>query len=186
MMMGTEMQRSARDIAAADRAQRLLQAGRHADALRVAQDVLSQDPQQIGALETMAKALWHLGRFEELVRTLRRLVVLNPYEPGYHSLLGTVYQSMGQCGEAVEAFSRCATGNGTEGEMARESIAALQEWQGGLVAELLTSDPVFRAHYAQNPDLACRQRGFAFSERNSSAENWLPEQAVVSLHNRPS
>lgn len=173
-------------VLAADRAQRLLQVGRHQEAIHHAERVLVSEPAHVGALETLAKALWHTGQYDPLLPILRRLIEINPYEPGYYSLLGAVYQSLGQCGAAVRAYARCVDCPGTEGANARERIAALQEWETGLIADLIASDIVFRAQYAQDPALACSQRGFEFHQELTAGEAWLPDHAVAASFVRPS
>src|SRR5437868_6340463 len=81
------------------------------------QSILADDPSHVAALEVLAKALWQAGDCDALLATIDRLLELNPYEPGYHSLRGAALQSTGKLGEAVRAFSRA---EGTE-----EAIAEL-------------------------------------------------------------
>jgi len=160
--------------------------GRYADAERRARALLQADPGHIGGLETLAKVQWHLGKYEELLSTLDRLIGLNPYEPGYHALRGATHQALGQCGQAVVAFSRCAEGSSPEAASAREQIAELQEWERFLVSDLLERDPVFAADYAHDPQAACRKRGFEFVEQSTTSENWVPPVPAVVLWTRPS
>lgn len=165
-------------------AEQMLRLGRHQDAERKSRAVLGQDPEHIGALETLAKVQWHQGKFNELLPTLDRLVALNPYEPGYHSLRGAVHQALGHCGEAVKAFSRCADADGPEAAGAREQIADLQDWERFLVSQLIETDPVFRADYAHDPREACRRRGFEFVEETH--DSWMPASNVAAVWVRPS
>ena len=140
--------------------------------------ILADDPNHVGALEVLAKALWQAGDCETLLTTLDRLILLNPYEPGYHALRGAAYQSLGRLGDAVNSFSR-AKGN-------EEALAELQEWQAELVANLIYEDRVFRAQYAQDPKAACLARGFAFTESPAQAK-WLSERReTTALYTRPS
>ncbi len=164
----------------------LLKLGRHQEAERRARGILDRDPEHIGALETLAKVQWHLGKFEALVPTLDRLLALNPYEPGYHALRGATHQAQGQCGKAVVDYSRCAEGDTPEAETARENIADIQEWERFLVSDLLERDPVFCADYFHDPKEACRKRGFEFVEDLAASEPWVPATPAVVLWARPS
>ena len=64
----------------------------------------------------------------------------------------------------------------------------LQKWQGGLVESLLHEDPRFRIEYAQDPEAACRARGFAFRVDAASNEGWIrhDRETRVAAYARPS
>jgi tetratricopeptide (TPR) repeat protein len=160
----------------------LMRTGRHEDAAQAAKELISVDPTNLAAFEMLAKCLWQAGKMEEVVDATRRLIVLNPYEPGYHALQGSALQVLGRYGEAVRAYSRAGNEPGV-----REALADLLDWQGCLVAELLASDTVFRAHYAQSPAEACATRGFVFLEPEARSDNWiLSGERRDSLYIRPS
>ncbi len=147
---------------------------------REARQILASDPTHVGAMEVLAKALWQSCEFTELLPVIERLIVLNPYEPGYHSLRGAVYQALGRYGDAVRSMERGAKTD--DGRAIRE----IQEWQADLVAVLLQEDTVFRAHYAQDPERACLDRGFAF-ESTPQSERWLSEKQIpAQMYTRPS
>ena len=146
-----------------------------------ARALLRRDSSQVGALEVLAKSLWQLSRYDELLVSLSTLIRLNPYEPGYHALRGAVYQALGRTGEALKSFSR------VNSDVASASIQELREWQGTLIAEMLQDDLVFRTHYAQDPESACRARGFEFLPNYNAGESWLAKpQAQLASFTRPS
>jgi tetratricopeptide (TPR) repeat protein len=164
------------------RAVELLALGDFDGAAQAAHAVLREDPGHVGALETLVKALWKEGRYPQVLPVIARLVRLNPYEPGYHTLRGAALQCLGRYGEAMRAYRRASSMKD-----AGLALQDLQTWQGELVAELIQSDPVFRAHYAQNPVEACESRGFAFgasAEEESHQLSPAALRAVVSV--RPS
>jgi tetratricopeptide (TPR) repeat protein len=161
----------------------LLSSGDPKQAICVARQILRQDRSQVGALEVLAKALWQLSRYDELLTTLSTLIRLNPYEPGYHSLRGAAYQAIGRTGEAIKSFARAAE----DSEIASASVDELREWQSSLIADLLSEDLVFQAHYAQDPEEACRARGFEFLPDYRTGESWLANpQAQAAVFTRPS
>ncbi|MGV3618650.1 MAG: tetratricopeptide repeat protein [Fimbriimonas sp.] len=129
--------------------------GDHAQALTTIDRLLAEEPDHLGALELKARCQWQVGEHQALTATLRRLIALNPYEPGYHALLGSALQCLGRYGEAAQSLERAA---GTPGQ--EETLSDLRAWQAGLVAEMLQDDPIFRAHYRQDPRAACASRGF--------------------------
>jgi hypothetical protein len=52
---------------------------------------------------------------------------------------------------------------------------------------MVATDPVFRAHYAQNPAQACSSRGFSFLAGSPPRDRWLPGlEHRNSLFTRPS
>jgi tetratricopeptide (TPR) repeat protein len=124
----------------------------------------------LGALETLAKALWRLGRFEQVISATDKLLSLNSYEPGYHALRGAALQVLGRYGEACQAYDR-------SGELPNcaEALRELQAWQAELLVEMLQTDPVFKASYRQDPKRACEAKGFRFVEQ--IAAEWHPSQA---------
>lgn len=165
------------------RAEYLLTAGDPDAAIGCARAILRRDSDQIGALEVLAKSLWQLSRYEELLVALQTMIRLNPYEPGYYSLRGAVYQALGRTGEAIKCFARA----GTNSETSSASIEELRDWQGTLIAGLLQDDLVFRTHYAQDPEAACRAKGFEFLPEFRLGESWLAKpQAQLAAFTRPS
>lgn len=163
------------------RADLALRCGNYKEAAGLAQKIVHADPTNVGALETLAKALWQTGAHEEVLGVVTRLISLNPYEPGYHTLRGAALQCLGRYGDSVRAFNRAqATPESAE------AIRDLHSWQAALIREMLVSDPVFRAQYERDPEQACAARGFEFvSERRS--ERWLAAEADrAALFTRPS
>jgi tetratricopeptide (TPR) repeat protein len=160
----------------------LVRLGRHRDAAEAAEQVLQTDPNNLAAMEIWAKMLWQTGQIQAVVDATRRLILLNPYEPGYHVLQASALQCLGRYGEAAHAYQRAGDAPGV-----KDAIADLNSWQAGLVAEMIANDPVFRAHYAQNPANACAARGFSFLGGTPSPERWLVgSERRQSLFTRPS
>lgn len=160
-----------------------LEQARIEQAIACARGVLSQDPNHLGGLELLARAQWRGGEYEAGLDTLRHLIRLNPYEPGYQFLAGGVHQALGHYGEAVRAYTRCLS---SENEQLRRSAATaireLEAWQETLIAELLKSNRTFRSEYAAEPMEACRKMGFGFTSRSSEVAEALSsrgDSAVV-------
>jgi hypothetical protein len=157
-----------------DRAEAALRAGQFEDSVHIARTVTSTDPTHVGALEILASALWQSSKYSELLETIRTLTRLNPYEPGYHALTGAALQCLGRYGESVRAFSR-----GAEAPGSTNAVRVLHSWQASLVRELIETDAVFKAHYAQDPCGACSSRGFEFAPEIRT-DPWLPNGPVKS------
>jgi tetratricopeptide (TPR) repeat protein len=149
-------------------------------ALAILDRVLAERDDHLGALELRARCEWQMGAHEPLVATLRRLIAINPYEPGYHALLGSALQCLGRYGEAARSLERAT---GTPGQ--EEALSDLRAWQAGLIAELIQSDPVFRAHYRQNPHAACASRGFHVAAE-ASQPLMVGRTERAALYTRPS
>jgi cytochrome c-type biogenesis protein CcmH/NrfG len=183
--MGRESTRNvaARHARAAvlSRAEALLQVRDAWNAAVLAKAVLKVDRDHVGALEVLARALWQENRFAELIVTLKHMIRLDPYEPGYRSLLGASYQCLGMYGEAVKAFAACAAAQNQDAQRpAKLAIAEIQDWQSRLVADMLRDDPAFRAEYSRNPREACRARGFEFlSDGEALSEPWVPDRSEL-------
>ena len=167
---------------ALDHASSLLKFSRYPEAREVARKIVSEDPKHVGALEILAKALWQCSEYNEVLLVLRRLIVVNPYEPGYRALQGAALQCLGRYGEAARAFAQSS-----ELPSSQEALDELRSWQAGLVQEMLKADPVFQAHYLRDPMDACLCRGFDFVEDERRADRWLGTPAIrAELYIRPS
>jgi tetratricopeptide (TPR) repeat protein len=160
----------------------LVRMGRYAAAATAVQEFLLTDPHNLAALEILAKMQWQTCRMQAVVDTTRRLIVLKPYEPGYHVLQASALQCLGRYGEAARSYQRA--GDSPE---VQDAVDDLNAWQGAIVAEMLSSDAVFRAHYAQNPADACAARGFSFLGGTPVSERWIVgSEKRESLFTRPS
>jgi tetratricopeptide (TPR) repeat protein len=163
------------------RADAALKTGQAQHAADLAGGILEEDSKHLGALETFAKSLWRASRFEQVVAATDRLLALNPYEPGYHALRGAALQALGRYAEAIECFDRSRDLPGSV-----DALRELQIWQAGLLSELLSADPVFKASYAQNPQKACEAKGFKFLEEKAQDQWHTPEFDRTWSYSRPS
>ncbi|MEA2553812.1 MAG: hypothetical protein QOJ65_1988 [Fimbriimonadaceae bacterium] len=161
-------------------AEALLQARDAVQAASVAKRILRRDPTHVGALEVLARAQWQQQRFEDLVDTTRSLTALDPYNPGYHMLLGAAYQCLGLFGEATKAYARASTADKAEAERSFKLIAELRDWQANLLSTLLQDDPAFRAAYSRDPKAACQSKGFEFLEAQTQ-DVWVREEAASAV-----
>jgi tetratricopeptide (TPR) repeat protein len=165
-----------------------LENGHYQAALAQARVILRSDPNHLGALELQARAHWRQGDYAQALDALRHLIRLNPYEPGYHFLRAGALQAQGHYGEAVRAYARCLNGeNETLAQSAAAAIRQLEDWQEGVIAELLKEDACFRAEYAQDAMAACRKRGFAFAAEDAkTALDMAAVQLPAAEYGRPS
>ena len=157
----------------------LLDEGKYKDAARQAKAALAADPNHLGALELLARALWRAGEYEYSLDALRHVIRLNPYEPAYHYMRAVALQSLGHYGEAIRAFSRCVDGPEKLSQTVAASIRDLESWQETLIAEMLKSDAAFRQKYAMDPMKACHEKGFAFAAEDVAVTMRLHEREAA-------
>lgn len=100
------------------------------DALRTCGEVLQNDPDHLGALETLAKAQWLGGQYKEVVATTNRLLRLNPHEPGYRFTRGMAYLSLGQLHRSAEDLRRAyvQSGNAAFKSQVASALDAVELW----------------------------------------------------------
>jgi tetratricopeptide (TPR) repeat protein len=132
-------------------ASRDLQKGKYTAAMLTCSRLLDADPTHLGALELLAKCLWVKQDFVALEQATRRLIALNPYEPGYFGLRGMALRALGRYGEAAHALRR------DPGSV--NHLADLEAFQTSLVRDLIEQDAVFAAQYAKSPELATKAKG---------------------------
>lgn len=159
--------------------------GSWADAIHAARSILREDQNHIPALEVLATALWRTGHIGQALRISDRLVRLNPYEPGYFHLRGSLYEQLGRYADAVYAYRRAIESSRDVSFQNRveQSLEILEQWEATLVAQLLEDDLTFACQYQMDPVEACRSRGFEFSwhPREWSRPRHLPVAHVTPL-----
>ena len=169
------------------RAEASLQRGESEAAVRIAKRLLRGDRRNLAAHELLARALWNLHRYEDVVAATRRLILLDPYNPGYRSLQGVALQCLGKFGMAVRAFAEAARLEPKERQSSDAVIAELRARQSAIIADLLAEDAGFAARYARNPRAACESRGFEMLESSEGIRAWvLARPQAAELRARPS
>jgi Flp pilus assembly protein TadD len=160
------------------RAERHLAKSEVGVALDLLQQVVDVDANHVGALEVMAKCLWRTEDFVQLERVTNQLTVLNPFEPGYHSLRGMALRALGRYGEAAKALAR--------DPQAAAQLTDLEAFQATLVKDLLASDPTFAASYNQDAEKALQERGFHFVQQETALAWVAANTPQVRIYSRPS
>ena len=153
------------------KAERLLNLNEFEQASSLVCSVLSETPDNLGALEVQAKLQWKQQDFRALVRTTARLIVLNPFEPGYHGLRGMALRALGLYGEAAKSLERDPN--------AAKQLLDLECFQAALIKDTIKHDQVFAAKYAKDPVKALTEKGFYFKEREAALA-WVSQQVNAS------
>ena len=168
------------------RAEVLLQARDAAAASKLARKILRTDRSHVGALEVLARSLWQQQQFDELISVTRRLIKLDPYNPGYHMLRGAAFQCLSMFGEATKAYARASANNNTkDADRSMQLISELRDWQANLLSTLLEEDPAFRAAYSRDPQAACQAKGFEFLD-GLPPRRWSRSLSADAIVARPS
>ncbi len=152
-------------------------------AARACRTFIRKNPRHLPALEMLVQCQWHLADLEAVIRTAKRLLRLNSYEPGYLLLRGMAYQALGCCGSAGQDFQRAMSEskNPVFRQRVSAAIEILDEWQAELVAQLLALDDAFDIAFSLDPVTACRQRGFEFSWTGNDGGSRSPQPTWESI-----
>src|SRR5918999_1896722 len=108
-------------------AQAALQAGDHAEVLRLTDEVLAERPGDDAAHELRARALLALGRLDEAEDDAQDAVRLDPDEVRYRDLLAQVLSRRGAHREAAAEYGRLAR---NAPRLAEWTVAEAQERLG--------------------------------------------------------
>lgn len=100
----TSMMKRIRDLQ--DRVTKLVQERAWIDARKQATTLRRLEPENLIALETLARANWHLGEGRKTLEILRTLRTINPHEPGYLTLEGACHERLGQFAAAAGAYGQ--------------------------------------------------------------------------------
>lgn len=168
------------------RAEVLLQSRDALGASKLAKKILRADRTHVGALEVLARSLWQQQQFEDLISITRRLIRLDPYNPGYHMLRGAAFQCLSMFGEATKAYARAtAHGSSPDADRSMQLISELRDWQANLLSTLLEEDPAFRVAYSRDPQAACQSKGFEFVDM-TPPNSWGRDSLAANATTRPS
>ena len=111
-----------------------VRAGRHADVLRLTDEILAETPGNDAAHEYRARSLLELGRLDEAERHAQDAVRLDPDEIRYRELLAEVLSRAGAHREAAAEFGRLARNDPAQPAWdlaeARERLGAAQPAMG--------------------------------------------------------
>lgn len=101
-------------------------------AMEMCLEVLRDDPDHLGALETLVKAQWLAGQYREVIATAGHLLRLNPYEPGYRYTRGMALMSIGQLRRSAEDLELAYTQSkdATFKTQVASALAAVELWMG--------------------------------------------------------
>lgn len=137
--------------------------GAPSDALLAVESLYQEDQEHLPTLERLARVYWRLGRWSDALTATERLLLLNPLEPGYRYLQGNCLQGLGRYGEAVEAYSRCASAeNQSLREEAARASAEVESWQRDALDAACAASPELAAEFARSPESVAARFGYKF------------------------
>lgn len=163
----SEVSRRRRAALLVSRAERHLTLNEFEQAGSLVRSVLTETSDHLGALEVQARLQWKTEDFKGLVHTTAKLIALNPFEPGYHSLRGMALRAIGLYGEAAKSLARDPN--------AAQQLQDLEGLQASLIKETIKHDQVFAAQYAKDPVKALTEKGYYFKEREAALA-WVSQQ----------
>jgi tetratricopeptide (TPR) repeat protein len=83
----------------------LMNGGANEDAIQVFESILSSDPDNSGAYLCMGQACFQMKKFREAKENLQRALILDPGLWKAHSLMGIVYDCVGQHDSAISEYA---------------------------------------------------------------------------------
>lgn len=160
-----------------------LENGDFRSAIRFAQKALRGRRDALPVLEVLARARWLACDYSGVLRVTKRLIALNPSEPGYRILQAMALRGLGQFSLAIAALRRCLAET-TSHEARSKALGMLDELdaiQCGAIRRLHDADPTFRRAYDRDPEGTCRSLGFELSWYESTAylSDWPSGQAGI-------
>lgn len=109
-------------------------------AIETSRRILQADPDNLGALETLARAEWFGGDYDAVISTTSRLLRLNPLEPGYRYTRGMAHLGKGELSRAYADFTTAIAQSGDEEFKAHvaSSLDAVERWMSDRAADRAT------------------------------------------------
>ena len=104
------------------------QAGRWADAIAVCRQLLSQNKQDLNALQMLGLALCHARQLAESASTLNQVLTIRPRDAAVLNNLGEVYRQQGEFSKAEETLRRALSMQPQFAEAAFNLGNTLKDW----------------------------------------------------------
>ena len=162
-----------------------LDAGNHKQAKRVLRRCLKLDEGHLPTLELTALTQCRCGQPSDALSTISRLVILNPFEPGYDFLRGCCLQSLGRFLEAEACYRRAAKAVGPEQTVALEATSRLETWKQQCLEHLLAENSDFRAAFARDVAASSVAAGISLQSQAMLSASTRQSSKARNL-NRPS
>lgn len=138
--------------------QACLRAGRHEEAVRLCQEALRSDPDNVYCLSLLAQQAFIANRLDEAEGWLLKVLALRPAAPGIRQNLGLLYQRRGQPVAATRQFFL--------------GLQAMPEGSASAEMALILASQLMHL----NPPLAARLVAWLFSQQPNLARAWhMPE-----------
>ncbi|MBS1704451.1 MAG: hypothetical protein JST40_01145 [Armatimonadetes bacterium] len=127
-----------------------LQVGAWDQVLQASRDLLQDEPCHLVALEGRAQALWQLHEYQRAIEVSRRLIGLNPREPGYYMLQGMCHQMMGRFVAALDCY-RKALNEAKKPETRRQVYAQMESLESLIGMPVIPTDEDSIADFGARP-----------------------------------
>lgn len=127
---------------------------------------LKADPENLSLLEDLARAQWFLQDIEPLLRTVQRMIRLNPVQGGYHLLQGMAHSVNGQFAKAQTSYRQALAlaPQPTFAQHVEEQIEVLDARQLGMISLLMEFDTAFRRRIDLDSAGTLLEHGFCLSK----------------------
>lgn len=126
---------------------------------------LQSEPDHLGALELLAKSLWQLEMFAEVIPICDQMSRLHPAENGYLELKAMSLRALGHFGACAKILERIHS---------TRLLADVESCQAHLVKGLIEHDPKFAFEFQRDAKSCFEKHGFYFANANA-AKDWLIE-----------
>lgn len=139
--------------------------------------LLKLDPRHHFAQETLSTALLQVGRVDEAIQAVQRLLELSPRDPFHRLRLATLYQMQEQHGASAREFERIAAmyPDAPFAPDALEAIESLDRLQTGQIFLMAAEDARFRWNLERDPLKTLLENDFHLSENSlESLRQMLP------------
>lgn len=133
---------------------------------RTCEEALKTDPENLSLLEDLARAQWFMQDIDPLLRTVQRMIRLNPVQSGYHLLQGMAYSANGQFAKALTSYrqAQALAAHLTFAQHVEEQLEMLDARQLGMISTLLEFDLPFRRRFNLDPAATLLEHGFCLSK----------------------
>lgn len=144
----------------------LMESGQLEDALQESLEWWEENPEDLTAMENLARAYWQRSEFPSALRVLNRLIKINPLCSEYRLQRAEVLQQLGLFFDSADDFETVMNSDASIELrfMAQSEVAMLDRWQMELIVTMLMENPLFRVQFSRDRRWAVEERGFRLSE----------------------
>lgn len=158
----------------------LIESGSIDDALQESLAWLQRDPNDLTALENLARAYLQKSDPVRALKVVERLIRLHPGSPDYRLQRAHLLYQLGDYPRSAQEYMQVLAMDPPQElrRIAQDSLEMLDRWQLQLIVALLMENSTFRIAFTRDRHQTVQRYGFQLSEEAQAVLEYLPTDSA--------